>query len=243
MRAGSYLADLGALSAVRRLVVLDLRGTGGSAVPDDPSTYRCDRLVDDVEALRAHLGQERMDLLAHSASGDLAALYAARYPQRLRTSLSSRPAPAPSASPSPSRTGVTPARSVRTNPGIPRRVPRWRSCGQAARRHKRCLPSSRSPTGDGTRRPAPMPPRPLPRPIPVRGRSATRTPPSTRPPRSLPCDSCRRRCSSSPGSTTAVRAPTVRPSSRRSSRTASSSSSEARDTTPGSTTRAPSSVL
>lgn len=85
MRAGAYLGDLGGLSARRRLVVPDLRGTGDSAVPDDPSTYRCDRLVDDVEALREHLGEERVDLLAHSASANLAALYAARYPERLRT--------------------------------------------------------------------------------------------------------------------------------------------------------------
>ncbi|MFJ4576282.1 alpha/beta fold hydrolase [Streptomyces sp. NPDC088846] len=85
MRAGGYLGDLGGLSARRQLVVLDLRGTGESAVPDDPSTYRRDRLVDDVEALREHLGQERVDLLAHSASAGLAALYAARHPQRLRS--------------------------------------------------------------------------------------------------------------------------------------------------------------
>lgn len=51
-----YLGDLGGLSAHRRLIVLDLRGTGRSAVPEDTSTYRCDRLVDDVEALREHLG-------------------------------------------------------------------------------------------------------------------------------------------------------------------------------------------
>ncbi|MGW2177510.1 alpha/beta fold hydrolase [Streptomyces sp. NPDC001732] len=85
MRAGEYLGDLGGLAARRRLVVLDLRGSGDSAVPDDPSTYRCDRLVDDVEALRVHLGEERIDLLAHSAAGNLAALYAARHPKRLRT--------------------------------------------------------------------------------------------------------------------------------------------------------------
>ncbi|WP_326763867.1 alpha/beta hydrolase [Streptomyces sp. NBC_01591] len=85
MRAGAYLGDLGGLSARRRLVVPDPRGTGDSAVPHDPSSYRCDRLVDDVEALREHLGEECIDLLAHSASANLAALYAARYPQRLRT--------------------------------------------------------------------------------------------------------------------------------------------------------------
>ncbi|MFJ2276187.1 alpha/beta fold hydrolase [Streptomyces sp. NPDC087866] len=84
MRASTYLGTLGGLAAHRQLVLLDLRGTGDSAAPDDPATYRCDRQAEDVEALRAHLGLERVDLLAHSAAGDLAALYAARHPERLR---------------------------------------------------------------------------------------------------------------------------------------------------------------
>ena len=60
-----------------------MRGTGASAVPADPATYRCDHMVEDVEALRAHLGLDRLDLLGHSAACDLAVLYAARYPDRL----------------------------------------------------------------------------------------------------------------------------------------------------------------
>ena len=83
MRASSYLGDLGGLAAYRRLVLLDLRGTGDSAVPVDPASYRCDRLVDDVEAFRAHLGLDRIDVLAHSAGGSLAMLYAARHPRRV----------------------------------------------------------------------------------------------------------------------------------------------------------------
>ena len=78
-----YLADLGGLSAHRRLIMLDLRGTGGSPAPADPAAYRCDRLVDDLEALRVHLGLDRMDLLAHSAGANIAAQYAARHPERV----------------------------------------------------------------------------------------------------------------------------------------------------------------
>jgi pimeloyl-ACP methyl ester carboxylesterase len=85
MRASAYLGDLGGLSRRRRLILLDLRGTGGSGIPADPATYRCDRQVGDVEALRDHLGLDRVDVLAHSAGGDLAILYAARHPQRIRS--------------------------------------------------------------------------------------------------------------------------------------------------------------
>jgi pimeloyl-ACP methyl ester carboxylesterase len=83
MQASAYLGDLGGLSAHRTLVRLDLRGTGESAVPADPASYRCDRLVDDVEALRVHLDRDRVDVLGHSAGGSLAVMYAARHPDRI----------------------------------------------------------------------------------------------------------------------------------------------------------------
>lgn len=82
-RASSYLGDLGGLSRQRTLILLDQRGTGESDEPADPATYRCDRLVDDLEALRIHLGLERMDLLGHSAGGGVAQLYSARFPHRV----------------------------------------------------------------------------------------------------------------------------------------------------------------
>ncbi|MFD5635087.1 alpha/beta fold hydrolase [Streptomyces sp. NPDC127077] len=83
MQDHAYLGDLGGLSAHRRLIMTDPRGTGASAIPADPASYRCDRLVDDVEALREHLGLDRMDLLAHSAGTNLAVLYAQRHPERV----------------------------------------------------------------------------------------------------------------------------------------------------------------
>lgn len=63
--------------------MLDTRGTGGSAIPEDISSYRCDRLVEDVEALRGHLGLARMDLLGHSGGANIATQYAARYPKNV----------------------------------------------------------------------------------------------------------------------------------------------------------------
>ena len=83
MRASTYLDDLGGLSRHRRLLLLDLRGTGESAVPADPTSYRCDRQVDDVESLRRHVGLDRIDVIAHSAGGTLALLYALRNPDRV----------------------------------------------------------------------------------------------------------------------------------------------------------------
>jgi proline iminopeptidase len=82
-RASVYLGDLGGLSAQRKLILLDNRGTGDSDAPADPETYQCRRLADDVEALRAHLGLDRMDVLAHSAGASIASLYASRFPQRI----------------------------------------------------------------------------------------------------------------------------------------------------------------
>jgi len=84
MQDAAYLGDLGGLSAHRRLVLLDPRGTGASGVPADAASYRCDRLVGDVERVRDHLGLEQVDLLAHSAGANLAALYAEQHPGRVR---------------------------------------------------------------------------------------------------------------------------------------------------------------
>lgn len=83
MLDSAYLGDLGGLDELRRLVRLDLRGTGASDVPADPTSYRCDRQVGDLEALREHLGLERMDLLGHSAGANLVHRYVERHPDRV----------------------------------------------------------------------------------------------------------------------------------------------------------------
>ncbi|MGW6915931.1 alpha/beta fold hydrolase [Kitasatospora sp. NPDC054939] len=83
VRDSVYLGDLGGLPAHRQLIVADQRGAGLSAIPEDPAGYRCDRLVADVEALRTHLGLDRMDLLAHSAAANLAVRYAEHHPHRV----------------------------------------------------------------------------------------------------------------------------------------------------------------
>jgi proline iminopeptidase len=83
MRASAYLGTLGGLSASWQLIMLDLRGTGRSAAPADPASYRCDRLTEDVGALLDHLGVRSVDLLAHSSGANIALQYTARCPQRI----------------------------------------------------------------------------------------------------------------------------------------------------------------
>src|SRR5215467_1675602 len=83
MRASSYLSDLGGLAESRQLVLLDLRGTGQSAVRADRTSYRCDRLVDDVRALQDHLGLPTIDLLGHSAGANIVVQFAERHPERV----------------------------------------------------------------------------------------------------------------------------------------------------------------
>lgn len=84
-RASAYLEDLAGLSETRTLVLLDNRATGRSEVPADPSTLRFDRLADDVEALRQHLGLEQVDLLGHSAGTVVAQVWASAHPDRVRS--------------------------------------------------------------------------------------------------------------------------------------------------------------
>lgn len=93
MQASSYLGDLGGLTGRRPFAMLDLRGTGGSEPPADVAGYRCDRQVPDVEALRRHLGVERLDLAAHSAGAAVALLYAARFPEQVARLVLVTPSP------------------------------------------------------------------------------------------------------------------------------------------------------
>jgi uncharacterized protein (TIGR03086 family) len=95
MRAAAYLGDLGGLVRRHPAVLLDLRGTGRSAVPADPTSYRCERQVDDVEALRRHFGLDRVDLAGHSAGAAVAIRYAARYPERIGRLVLITPSPRP----------------------------------------------------------------------------------------------------------------------------------------------------
>jgi pimeloyl-ACP methyl ester carboxylesterase len=78
-----YFGDLPELAAERTLLLLDPRGTGASDRPADPSDYDLEAYADDLEALRGHLGLERLDLLGHSHGGFVAMTWAAAHPDRV----------------------------------------------------------------------------------------------------------------------------------------------------------------
>lgn len=78
-----YLGNLGGLDRRRTLILADQRAAGRSATPSDHSRCAFTEQARDLEALRLHLGQERIDLLAHSAATLTAQEYAAAHPDRI----------------------------------------------------------------------------------------------------------------------------------------------------------------
>lgn len=80
-----HLSDVwDTLARNRQVVLYDQRGNGrSSSLQRDQSCTLRDQ-IEDLEALRAHLGADRMDLLGHSWGGYLAMAYAARYPQHIQ---------------------------------------------------------------------------------------------------------------------------------------------------------------
>jgi proline-specific peptidase len=79
-----YLSDLAGLGDTFTLVFLDPRGTGESTTPADGRAYTTADYVSDVEELRLHLGEERLNILGHSHGGVVALAYAAEHPTRVR---------------------------------------------------------------------------------------------------------------------------------------------------------------
>lgn len=90
-----YLAgDLEPLAARHVLLFYDQRGTGRSSLVTDSTSLDGQRFAEDLEAVRKHFRLERLTLLAHSWGGGVAALYAARHPERVGRLLVIDPTPA-----------------------------------------------------------------------------------------------------------------------------------------------------
>jgi proline iminopeptidase len=81
----AYLRPFAApLTARFRCVLVDQRGTGRSRFAgEDGATLHVDRLLDDLDALRVALGEERLTLAGHSWGATLALLYGAFFPHRV----------------------------------------------------------------------------------------------------------------------------------------------------------------
>ena len=68
----------------RQSVFVDTRGSGRSARPADQARMSSSDMAGDLEALRAHLGLDTINFLAHSNAGAIAIFYATRYPNRIK---------------------------------------------------------------------------------------------------------------------------------------------------------------
>jgi proline iminopeptidase len=91
----SFKAHTAPLRDAAQLVYIDHRGSGRSArAPgNDPATYTLDNNVEDIEALRDHLGLERITVLGSSYGGMVAQGYAIRHPGRVANLILSVTAP------------------------------------------------------------------------------------------------------------------------------------------------------
>lgn len=71
------------LAKGREVVFYDQRGNGRSSELKEGQPCGLAEQIDDLDALRAHLGFEKIDLLGHSWGGYLVMAYAARHPDRI----------------------------------------------------------------------------------------------------------------------------------------------------------------
>lgn len=67
----------------RKIVMWDQRGTGKSGPLKSGQTCTLVDQINDLNALRAHLGYDKINLLGHSWGGFLAMAYASRFPQHI----------------------------------------------------------------------------------------------------------------------------------------------------------------
>lgn len=87
-----FRGTISQLRDVAQLVYIDHRGCGRSATGSQ-STYTMENNIDDLDALREHLGVERISMLGSSYGGMVAQGYALRYPNRLANLILSVTAP------------------------------------------------------------------------------------------------------------------------------------------------------
>lgn len=72
------------LARKRRVVFYDQRGNGRSSAVKPGQPCGLAEQIEDLEAVRAHVGADKIDLLGHSWGGFLVMAYAARHPEHIR---------------------------------------------------------------------------------------------------------------------------------------------------------------
>jgi len=78
-----YFLNATALADERAVILYDQLDSGRSDNPNDPANWRVERFVDELDAMRTHLGIERWHVLGTSWGGTVALEYGARQPERL----------------------------------------------------------------------------------------------------------------------------------------------------------------
>lgn len=78
-----YFRTFKPLEKTFTMVYLDTRASGRSQPAKSTREYTWDHLVADIEALRAHLKQEKVWLMGHSEGGEQVLFYAVKHPERV----------------------------------------------------------------------------------------------------------------------------------------------------------------
>ena len=78
-----YFLNATALADERAVILYDQLDSGRSDNPNDPANWRVERFVDELDAIRAHLGIERWHVLGTSWGGTVVLEYGARQPEAL----------------------------------------------------------------------------------------------------------------------------------------------------------------
>jgi len=78
-----YFLNATSLADDRAVILYDQLDSGRSDRPNDPANWRIERFVDELEAIRAHLGIARWHVLGTSWGGTVVLEYGARRPEAL----------------------------------------------------------------------------------------------------------------------------------------------------------------
>jgi proline iminopeptidase/L-proline amide hydrolase len=81
-----FAALLG-LASDRPIILYDQLGSGKSERPDNPANWRVERFVEELEAVRAAVGAEKLHLVGQSWGSALALEYSVRYPERVASTV------------------------------------------------------------------------------------------------------------------------------------------------------------